>query len=58
MKPLIRIAVGAAIVGALATFYLARRSRRTRVLGRGTVRGFTVEELIAETPVRPPQLNS
>lgn len=63
MKHLISIAVGAAIAGALVTLLMKRRAGSVAetfedaidggprdVVGRGTGTGFTVEELIADTP--------
>jgi hypothetical protein len=72
MKNIIGFAVGAAIAGGLAIALLkrqsARRIERSRgelakadepeVIGRGTGSGFTMQELIADTPAAQNILNS
>jgi hypothetical protein len=64
MKHLIRIAIGAALAGALISLLVKRRSgrdmeepgadaaerERLESIGRGAATGFTVEELTADTP--------
>jgi hypothetical protein len=65
MKHLLKIAIGAAIAAALVNMMMKRRSATTLddardddvadtegrdTLGRGTGAGYTVEELIADTP--------